>query len=178
MSRSLDFFASGRVALVTGAAMGIGRAASLYLAERGMAVAMVDLPGDELEGAVKAVKERAEQAGHSSSAILSVPGDLAEPGASAALYEAAKQALGPVNFLMNNAVTRTGRGYQADRDQWRKAMDVNFWAVVDMVDACLDDLLSGADDGETPGLIVNVGSKQGITNPPGQPIYNVTKSAL
>ena len=53
-------------------------------------------------------------------------------------------------------------------------MDVNFWGVVNAVRTFLPSMLSMNE----PGMIVNVGSKQGITNPPGHPIYNITKSAL
>ena len=55
-----------------------------------------------------------------------------------------------------------------------QAMDVNFWGPVAMVRAFLPTMQAKGE----PGMIVNVGSKQGITNPPGHPIYNITKSAL
>jgi NAD(P)-dependent dehydrogenase (short-subunit alcohol dehydrogenase family) len=58
--------------------------------------------------------------------------------------------------------------------EWRQAMDVNLFGPIYGVRAFLPDMLAS----EEGGVIVNVGSKQGITNPPGHPIYNITKSAL
>lgn len=81
---------------------------------------------------------------------------------------------GRVDLLMNNAVIRTGRGHDAALEEWRGAMDVNFWAIVNAIRVFLPTMQAS----ETPSMIVNVGSKQGITNPPGHPIYNITKSAL
>jgi NAD(P)-dependent dehydrogenase (short-subunit alcohol dehydrogenase family) len=79
-----------------------------------------------------------------------------------------------VDCLVNNAVTRVGRGFDADLSEWRRAMDVNLWGPIYGVRAFLPSLL----ENPGPACIVNVGSKQGITNPPGHPIYNMSKSAL
>ena len=57
-------------------------------------------------------------------------------------------------MLVNNAVTRTGRGFDADITEWRRVIDVNLFGVI------------------------NVGSKQGITNPPSHPVYNLSKAAI
>ena len=65
-------------------------------------------------------------------------------------------------------------GAPTNLDDWRKAMDVNFWGVVHGVESFLPGMRAS---GSTVH-IVNVGSKQGITNPPGNTIYNVTKSAV
>ncbi len=161
---------SGRVALVTGAASGIGKAAARRFAAGGLSVALVDLPGDALQRAAQEIVEAAADPGE----VAAFPADLSEPGAAATLRDAALARFGKVHVLMNNAVTRIGRGHAADLAEWRQAMEVNFWSVVEAVRA----FLPGMQEMAERGWIVNVGSKQGITNPPGHPIYNITKSAL
>ena len=161
----------GQVALITGAASGIGRAACLHFAASGMAIAMVDLEGDELTDAAAQVAE-VHPAG--AAQVQAFPCDLAAADAVEMLHQQVVDRFGKVNLLMNNAVTRIGRGHNAPLDEWREAMEINFWAIVNAVRA----FLPGMQAGDEPGVIVNVGSKQGITNPPGHPIYNITKSAL
>jgi len=162
---------SGHVAVVTGAASGIGKAVCRRLAERGMAIGLVDLPGRDLDEAVAEIKT---VAAHDKAAVLKFPADVAEPEQIASLHQEVMARFGKVHFLMNNAVTRGGRGHDADIQEWRRAMEVNLWGVVNAVRTFLPSMQSLGE----PGMIVNVGSKQGITNPPGHPIYNITKSAL
>ena len=81
--------------------------------------------------------------------------------------------LGTPDILMNNAASRAGMGWKASREEWRSLFEVNFWAIVDTVDFFMPFMLQ-----KRGAKIVNVGSKQGITNPPGHPIYNISKSAL
>ncbi len=166
-----DIVKTGRVAVVTGAASGIGKAACCKFAEVGMSVCLVDLPGDALNKAFAEVASLHPQ-GEDQVAVFAA--DLAAVGALTELASAVMKRFGPVHLLMNNAVTRTGRGNEASLTEWREAMEVNFWAVVEAVRAFLPTM----HDHGAPGMIVNVGSKQGITNPPGHPIYNATKAAL
>jgi NAD(P)-dependent dehydrogenase (short-subunit alcohol dehydrogenase family) len=81
---------------------------------------------------------------------------------------------GKVNLLANNAATRIGRGHGAALADWRRAMDVNLWGPILGVRAFLSAMLASTE----AGVIVNVGSKQGMTNPPGHPVYNMTKAEL
>ncbi len=166
-----DIITTGKVAVVTGAASGIGKAACCKFAEAGMSVCLVDLPGEALQSALAEVTANHPQGEGQVEAIAT---DLASEGALTDLAKKVTDRFGAVHLLMNNAVTRTGRGNEASLTEWRKAMEVNFWAVVEAVRAFLP-IMQGQDD---PGMIVNVGSKQGITNPPGHPIYNATKAAL
>lgn len=170
MSRS-DIFVPGNTAVITGAALGIGRALSTRLAATGLNVVMADLPGADFDAAVAAARTEAK---NGADAILAVPTDVADPDAIAHLHERTVAAFGTVHILVNNAVTRIGRGFDADIAAWRQAMEVNLWGPVTGVNAFLPGLLAQDD----PAVIVNVGSKQGITNPPGHPVYNMAKSAL
>ena len=73
---------------------------------------------------------------------------------------------------MNNAATRVGGGVTAPIADWRTAFEVNFWGVMNGVNAFLPSMMAT----QKPDFIVNVGSKQGITNPPGNAAYNATKA--
>jgi hypothetical protein len=158
--------AAGRTAIVTGAASGIGLAAAQALARRGMALALVDLPGPALDAAAAGLAA----AGH---AVRALPADVADRAALAAAAAAIAAALPPVSLVMNNA--GIGRPSSAlDPDGWERTLAVNLWGVVHgtQVFAPLA-LASGG-----PAAIVNTGSKQGITTPPGNPAYNVSKAAV
>ena len=78
------------------------------------------------------------------------------------------------SVLVNNAATRVGGGLFSPLEDWRFTFEVNLWGVVNGVQV----FAPGMIDAGEPGLIINVGSKQGITNPPGNTAYNMTKSAV
>jgi NAD(P)-dependent dehydrogenase (short-subunit alcohol dehydrogenase family) len=162
--------AENQVALITGAALGIGRAAAKRFAENGLKVVMVDLPGEDLDKAIAEVQEISEKPDN----ILAIAADVSDENDIDRVAENTVSAFGVPHILMNNAASRVGRGFDAPLAEWRRIMDVNFWGVVMLTRALLPEMLASAE----PGLVINVGSKQGITNPPGHPIYNVTKSAL
>ncbi len=161
----------GRTAVITGAALGIGRAAALRCAGAGLNVVLADLPGADLDAAAEAV---AAAAPSGVAAVLAQPCDVAENAEVERLAAQCLERFGPPRLLMNNAASRAGHGFDAPLVEWRRAMDVNFWGVVHGVQSFAPAMLAA----DAPGWIVNVGSKQGITNPPGHPIYNVAKSAL
>lgn len=161
----------GKVAIITGAAMGIGRALALRLAQNGMSIVMADWEDKKLEDAVEAVRRISKRGPEQ---IIGEKIDVSDPEQILRLKQNALDAFGKVNLLVNNAVTRQGRGFDAELSEWHKAMDVNLWGPVYGVRAFLPIML----DNNEPAAIVNVASKQGITNPPGHPIYNMTKSAL
>jgi NAD(P)-dependent dehydrogenase (short-subunit alcohol dehydrogenase family) len=162
---------AGRVAVVTGAAMGIGLAACRRFAALGMRIAMADVLSDELQSA-RAEAARLARGGERD--VLAVPTDVARPEDLEALKERVYGTFGEVGLLMNNAATRTGGGAFGRLEDWRNALEVNFWGVVHGVRAFVPRMIEQSE----PGLVINTGSKQGITNPPGNLAYNVTKAAL
>ena len=162
---------AGCVAVVTGAAMGIGLAACRRFAALGMRVAMADVLKDELRSAHAEVARLARGGERD---VLAVPTDVARPEELEALKQSVYSTFGEVGLLMNNAATRVGGGPFGRLEDWRSALDVNFWGVVHGVRAFVPAMI---EQGE-PGLVINTGSKQGITNPPGNLAYNVTKAAL
>ncbi len=159
----------GRSAVVTGAASGIGLAACRRFAERGMKVCMVDIDAAELESAREQVAALAER-----SDVITVRADVASMANMEALRDTVFEAFGEVGLLMNNAVTRTTGHCWDQYDQWRRAIDVNLWGVINGVQCFLPAMLKQT----AASMIVNTGSKQGITNPPGKPAYNVCKAAV
>ncbi len=170
MSRE-SICSAGNVAVITGAALGIGRSMAMRFAETGMLVVMADLESDDFEASLESVRDVAKGG---SETVLGVVADVSDPEQITKLKKATLDAFGKVDFLANNAVTRIGRGIDADLAEWRRAIDINLFGPILGVRAFLPAML----DNPGPGAIVNVGSKQGITNPPGHPIYNMSKSAL
>ena len=165
MSDSL--FTENRVALITGAAMGIGRAAAIEFVKRGMSVIAIDVDADELSTLPAEVSGSADQ-------LWCLPIDLAEQNAIATLQQTVADRYPHINVLMNNAVTREGRTFDGSIEQWKHLFDVNVWALADASRRFLPPMLSSNER----CAIINVGSKQGITNPPGTPAYNMAKAAV
>ncbi len=161
--------AAGRVAVITGAASGIGLAAAKRCAELGMAVAMADVA----EGLASAAAQVAEIAGDGDR-VLWRRTDVAQMADLEVLRDAVYGQFGEVALLMNNAAARVAGGASDDLDNWHQTMDVNFWGVVYGTRVFAEPMIGQ----RTVAQIVNTGSKQGITNPPGNLIYNVTKSAV
>jgi NAD(P)-dependent dehydrogenase (short-subunit alcohol dehydrogenase family) len=155
--------APGRVAVVTGAASGIGQACARRFADLGMTVVLADLPGPALEAT-------AAELGDAAHALAT---DVSDPAAVARLRDAA-YGLGEVAVLMNNAGVGGGGKPWENPEGWRRVIDVNLWGVVNGLQAFVPEMLARG----LPGAIVNTGSKQGITNPPGDAAYNASKAAI
>lgn len=159
-------FASGRVAVITGAASGIGLATAEFCAKRGMHVALVDLRQDHLDAAVAQLSGISRVAGYCV--------DVKDPDA---VHRAAKRIeaeFGPVSVLMANAGIQPGSKMFVADDQWRHILDVNFFGIVNTVTAFSGAMLAAGQ----PAKILITGSKQGITTPPGDPAYNISKAAV
>ena len=160
---------AGSVAVITGAASGIGLATARFLATRGVHVALADLPGPALEQA----RETLAAAGGAE--VIAVPTDIADPTQIAVLRDLVLDRFGTVTLLMNNAGTRSTEAKPwEDSAEWRRVLDTNLWGVIEGVQAFVPGMIASGE----PGLIINTGSKQGITHPPGRPAYNLSKAAL
>ncbi|HET6307151.1 MAG TPA: SDR family NAD(P)-dependent oxidoreductase, partial [Rhodopila sp.] len=149
---------SGRVAVITGGASGIGLATAKRLAAMGLKICLADLSPDALSRAAAEVAAVSSQ-----DAVLAVPTDVSRLDQVKALHDAAYARFGEVALLMNNAGTAPGGGPYDAIDRWRKVLDVNLWGVINGVQTFVPSMLAQ----RTPCAVVNTGSKQGITCPPG-----------
>jgi NAD(P)-dependent dehydrogenase (short-subunit alcohol dehydrogenase family) len=158
----MSVFQRGHVAVITGAASGIGRAAAEMLAERGMRLCLFDRSGAELEALASRL------------GAVAVVGDVSRLEDVERLRDAAYSGFGAVHLLMNNAAIEHGSQMRGPLDRWRATIEVNLWGVIHGVHAFAEKMLGQG----APGAIVNTGSKQGITNPPGNPAYAVSKAGI
>jgi NAD(P)-dependent dehydrogenase (short-subunit alcohol dehydrogenase family) len=163
-----DVITTGKVAVITGAARGIGRAAALRFAERGMKLVLADVLGGELAATASAAKATG------SPDAIAVPTDVGDRAAVEALAAVAFERFGGVDVLMNNAAIGEGGGVLENFDNWRKLLDVNLWGVINGVQAFVPRMIAGGRSGH----VINTGSKQGITTPPGNAAYNTSKAAV
>ncbi|MEO8185227.1 MAG: SDR family NAD(P)-dependent oxidoreductase [Deltaproteobacteria bacterium] len=159
---------SGRVAVITGAATGIGLATAQRLRSYGMKLALADSDEAELAAVTR------ELGGARSEEVLGVPTDVSRLAELERLRDLAWQRLGPVSVLMNNAGTGLGGGPWERYDEWKRVLDVNLWGVINGVQAFLPRMIEHRQE----GLVINTGSKQGITCPPGNTAYNVSKAGV
>ena len=163
--------AAGRVAVVSGAASGIGLAAARRFAAMGLKVCLADLSAEALEPAVAEVAAVAPTGRES---VLAVPTDVSRLESVQALKERVYAAFGEVAVLMNNAGTAPGGGPWDHIERWRRVLEVNLWGVIHGVQTFTPAMLAQ----KTACAIVNTGSKQGITCPPGDTAYNVSKAGV
>ena len=156
---SFAAIAPHKLAVVTGGASGIGLAAARAFAAHGMRIAIVDRPGKALDAAAAAIE-----------GAIAYEVDVAD---AAAMRELAAR-IGPASVLMNNAGIGQGGDVFVALETWQRVINVNLMGVLHGVQAFVAAMI----EEETPGLVINTGSKQGITQPPGNTAYNVSKAAV
>ena len=155
------------VAVVTGAASGIGLVAAHRFAAMGFKVALVDLAGPQLELVLKFVTAASPYGPRFVSGYVC---DVSQRLEVQSLEKAVTAQFGNVTMLMNNAGIQP-RSSVLDTKNWQRVLDVNLMGIVHGVQSFVLSMMAHGQ----PGLIINTGSKQGITTPPGDPAYNLAK---
>lgn len=159
------------VAVITGGASGIGLAAARAYAALGMRVCIADLGAERLEEASAAI---ASAGGGARDRVMAVATDVARRDDLVTLESTVRERWGGTDVLMNNAgiaPASTALGPLAD---WERLLGVNLWGVIHGTQVFVPGMLERG----RPGLVINTGSKQGITTPPGNPAYNVSKAGV
>lgn len=159
---------SGKVAVVTGGASGIGFGIAARAAREGMRVVLADIEANALERAAAELRATGVE-------VLAVPTDVARAEAVAALAERAIAAYGGVHLLVNNAgVVSGGPLWERTLADWEWVMGVNLWGVVHGIRSFVPLMLAQ----ENGGYIVNTASAAGLVTAPSLGIYTVTKHAV
>lgn len=156
----------GKVAVVTGGASGIGRAAAEILAARGAAVALIDLAQDAGRETVEGIEQRKGRA-----LFFSV--DVSQPRQIQVAVDETRAALGPVDILVVSAgIQRYGNALTTAEEQWAEVMGVNLNGAWYAAKACLPDMVGRG------GSIVNVASVQSLASQFNVLAYTASKHAL
>jgi hypothetical protein len=154
---------AGNVAVVTGGADGIGLSAAHFYKSIGMEVCIADVDPGKLEAARSELGD-----------ILTVVTDVSHMPSVEKLREKAFGRYGRVDVLMNNAGVARQNGSWTEYQAWRTVIETNLWGVINGIHCFVPSMVKQ----KSPGLIINTGSKQGITTPPGNPAYNVSKAGV
>ncbi|MGF7208186.1 NAD(P)-dependent dehydrogenase (short-subunit alcohol dehydrogenase family) [Skermanella aerolata] len=156
-----------RAAVITGGASGIGLAAAERFAKLGMKICLADIDAEALDAAAETIRR-------SGGEVIAVPTDVSDAEQVRRLKDKAIEAFGDIAVVMNNAAREGGGGLFADPQRWRDTLATNLWGVINGVQVFGPALIQQG----KPAAIINTGSKQGITCPPGDTAYNVTKAGV
>ena len=157
-----------RVAVVTGAASGIGLALAQRFAAEGMKVVLADVEASALRAAEEDLRGKAAD-------LLAVEVDVAKPDDVERLARETYAAFGAAHVVCNNAgVAVMGAVHEHSLADWEWVLGVNLWGVIHGVRAFVPRMLAGGQDGH----IVNTASIAGLTTSPFMSVYNVTKHGV
>ncbi|MBH5400487.1 SDR family NAD(P)-dependent oxidoreductase [Bradyrhizobium sp. CNPSo 4010] len=157
------------VAVITGGAAGIGFAAATAFARAGMKVCIADIDEARMTEAATKLSSVTSAANVMTSAV-----DVSKIESVTELERAVRERFGGTDVLMNNAGIQPGSTLFDAPDNWQRIIAVNMWGIINGSRVFAPDMIARG----RRGLIINTGSKQGITTPPGDPAYNVSKAAV
>ncbi|MFD9665092.1 SDR family NAD(P)-dependent oxidoreductase [Rhodococcus sp. NPDC059968] len=157
----------GRVAVITGAAGGIGEALGSVLAASGMKLALADI---DAEGLI-AARDRLADAG---AEVIAVPTDVTSEESVIRLKDCTLEHFGSVHVLCNNAgVTVTGAAWTIPVSAWEKVLSVNLIGVINGIRTFVPVMKSNCE-----GHVVNTASMAGLTSAAGLAPYSVSKHGV
>jgi NAD(P)-dependent dehydrogenase (short-subunit alcohol dehydrogenase family) len=159
------------VAVITGGASGIGLAAAMRFAKLGMKTCIADIGSDRLREAATRLSAAAPGG---AADIMTAMVDVSRIDEVTSLEGAVRERFGGTDLLMNNAGIQPGSAMFGPGDNWQRILGVNLWGVIHGSQVFAPPMIARG----RPGLIINTGSKQGITTPPGDPAYNVSKAGV
>src|SRR6267378_4211823 len=162
---------ANNVAVITGGASGIGLAAAMRFARLGMKVCIADLDPNRLAEAETRISAVAPGGAGD---IMVATVDVSRIDDVSELETAVRERFGGADILMNNAGIQPGSEIFGSLQDWRRVIGVNLWGVIHGSQIFAPDMIKRG----RPGLIINTGSKQGITTPPGDAAYNVSKAGV
>lgn len=157
------------VAVITGGASGIGFAAATAFARAGMKVCIADVDETRLVEAATKLSSITVATNVMSSVV-----DVSEVESVLELERTVRGRFGGTDVLMNNAGIQPGSTLFGDPDNWQRIIGVNMWGIINGSRIFAPNMIARG----RCGLIINTGSKQGITTPPGDPAYNVSKAGV
>jgi hypothetical protein len=161
----------GNAAVITGGASGIGLAAAQQLVADGMHVLIADLD----EGRLAEARTTLEAAAAPDAKVVTKTCDVSHLPDVEVLRDTAFAELGGVHCLMNNAGMATSvKAPWEHMAELKKTLEVNLWGVIHGCQAFIPKMLEQG----APGVVINTGSKQGITKPPGNFAYNLSKAGV
>ena len=167
----MEFAFSGKVAVVTGGAGGIGLAFARRFARENMKLVLADIDNDALAGAAAGLRADGTE-------VLTVRTDVSKPEDVEALADAAFRTFGGVNVLCNNAgVVPSGRSrhvWEYAVEDWRWALDVNLLGVVNGIRSFVPRMIAAGDIGH----VVNTASMAGLVSGPRSVVYSTAKHAV
>ncbi|OFC69383.1 SDR family NAD(P)-dependent oxidoreductase [Alteromonas confluentis] len=155
-------FAAGNVAVVTGGAKGLGAEAVKQFLSRNMQVIVIDNDDKALH--------KLQQVCQAPTLLTPVVADLTDENDLALAFSSITERVSEIHVLLNNAAVMTKTGFNDALSEWKSVFNVNVWAMLSLTQQLLPLMTSGA--------IINAGSKEGITTPPGQPAYSVAKASV
>jgi hypothetical protein len=159
------------VAVITGGASGIGLAAAMRFARLGMRVCIADIGAERLG---EAAAKLAAVAKNGAADVMTSTVDVSQFEEVAGLQAAVQKKFGGTDILMNNAGIGPDSTSFGPLEHWQRILNVNLWGVIHGTQAFAPGMIERG----RAGLIINTGSKQGITTPPGNPAYNVSKAGV
>lgn len=159
----------GNVAVITGGASGIGLAAATAFARAGMKVCVVDVDKDRLAEAATKLSSIAGAAN-----VMTSAADVSRIESVTELEHAVGAHFGGTDLLMNNAGIQPGSTLFGEPDNWQRIIGVNMWGIINGARIFAPNMIARG----KAGVIINTGSKQGITTPPGDPAYNISKAGV